>query len=52
MIQFYKHQLQGHRQRRVPEVDQSVAIPLLSAKDGEEFLRNTPFKNVSVVKQY
>ena len=52
MIHFQEHQGQGRRQRRVPEVDQSVAIQLPSAEDGEGFLRNIWFKNVSVVEQF
>ena len=28
-------QVQGHRKRRIPEVDQSVAIQLSYAEDGE-----------------
>ena len=54
MIHFYKHRIQdqGHSQRRVPEVDKSVAIQLPSAEEGEGFLRNIGFKNVSVVEQF
>ena len=42
MIRFYKHlvQVKGHSQQRIPEVDQSVANQLPSAKDGEGFLQN------------
>ena len=48
-----KHQEQpGRRQRRVPEVDQLVRIQPPSAEDGEGFLRNIRFKNVSVVEQF
>ena len=46
-IHFLKHQDQGHRQRRVPGVDQSTAIQLPSAEDGEGFLQNIRSKNVS-----
>ena len=54
MIHFQKHlvQVQGHHQRQVPDVDQSVAIQLPSADDGEGFLQNIRFKNVSVVEQF
>ena len=38
--------------RRVPEVDQSVTIQLPSAEDGERFLRNIRFKNVSFDEQF
>ena len=48
----YKHQELGPRQRWVPEVDQSVRIQLPSAEDGEGFLWNIRFKNVSVVEQF
>ena len=49
---LWKHKEQlGRRQRRVPEVDQLVRIQLPSVEDGEGFLRNIRFKNVSVVEQ-
>ena len=40
MIPYWKHQDLGRRQRRVPEVNQSVNIQLPSAEDGEGFLWN------------
>ena len=47
---------QGHRQRRVPEVDQTVsrnsATIRCPAEGGEAFFRNIRFKNVSVVEQF
>ena len=49
---FYKHQVQGHHHRRVPELDQSVAIQLPSTEDEEGLLWNIWFKNMSVVEQF
>ena len=51
--QVGKHQVQskGHRQQQVLKVDQSVAIQVPSAEDGEGFLWNIRFKNVSVVRE-
>ena len=49
---IFKHQEPGRCQRRVPEVDQSVKIQLPFVEDGEGFLQNICFKNVSVVEQF
>ena len=43
-------QVLEHCPWQVPEVNQSVAIQIPSIKDGEGFLRNTRFQNMSVVE--
>ena len=56
LSKLYDSVLETPRTRMLPmlssEVDQSVTIRLTSAEDGEGFLRNIRFKNVSVVAQF
>ena len=49
MIPFWKHRDQGRHLRQVSEEDQSVAIQLPPAEDGDGYHRNIRIKNVSVV---
>ena len=50
MIPFWKHRDQGRHLRQISEEDQSVAIQLPPAEDGDGYLRNIRIKNVSVVE--
>ena len=49
MISFWIHQDQRRHQRQVSEEDQSIAIQLPFAEDGDGYHRNKRNKNVSVV---
>ena len=50
MIPFWKHRDQGRHLRQISEEDQSVAIQLPPAEDGDGYHRNIRIKNVSVVE--
>ena len=49
MILFWKHRDQGRQLRQVSEEDQSIAIQLPPAEDGDGYHQNIRIKNVHVV---